>query len=468
MRASSTSRGTSRGSSSGRPRPAGDGPLPRPRGRRPALAATAVLAAGAVLLAGCSSDGDSGRAGGDGKITLRIGTFGSFGYDDKNGAKLYAEYEKLNPHIKIEESNVADGQKYWDTLKLRLSRNSGLADIQAIEVGYIAEAIGPTLGNKWVDLSKTGGAKTSAFLDWKVKQATTADGRLIGLGTDIGPMAVCYNKDLFAKAKLPTDRTQVAELWAGDWAKFVATGRTYRKNAPAGTAFHDSASGLFNAVLSSQPLQYADAAGELDYENSPGVKKAWGLAVEAAEAGITAKLRQFDEKGTWNAGFKNSRFATVACPSWMTGIIKDQAGPANKGKWDIAAPPVAGNWGGSFLAVPKAGKHAEEAAKLAAWLTAPEQHAKVFAVNGNIPSTKDTLASAAVQNATIPYFGDTPVGRIYSEAASAITPAPVSRYDGQVKTFITDNGILDIEQRGTDPDTAWENVRKLIDDKIDQ
>ncbi|MEU9985036.1 ABC transporter substrate-binding protein [Streptomyces sp. NPDC050856] len=441
----------------------------RESGRRPVRAVAAALAAGTVLMTGCGGgDGGSGGSAGDGKTVLRIGTFGSFGYDDDNGAKLYAEYEKLNPHIDIVESNVADGQKYWDTLKLRLSRNSGLADIQAVEVGYIAEATGPTLAGKWLDLSKAGGADTSAFLDWKVKQATTPDGKVIGLGTDIGPMAVCYHKGLFAKAKLPTDRAQVAGLWAGDWAKFVAAGRTYQRNAPAGTAFHDSASGLFNAVLSSQPQQYANARGELDYENSPGVRKAWNLAVEAAKGGITAKYRQFDEKGTWNAGFKNAKFATVACPSWMTGIIKDQAGPAHQGEWDIAAPPVAGNWGGSFLAVPKSGRHAQEAAKLAAWLTAPEQHAKVFAVNGNIPSTKDTLASPAVRNARIPYFGDTPVGRIYSDAAAAVTPAPVSRYDGQVKTFITDNGILDVEQRGTAPDKAWDNVRKLVADKIDR
>ncbi|MGA5495086.1 ABC transporter substrate-binding protein [Streptomyces cinereoruber] len=436
------------------------------RGRRTAVAAVAVVMTGTSLLTGCGSDDDDAKSGGT--ITLRVGTFGSFGYDDKTGAKLYAEYEKAHPGIKIEESNVADGQKYWDTLKLRLSRNSGLADIQAIEVGYIAEATGPTMADKWVDLGKEGGAKLDAFLDWKVKQATTADGSVIGLGTDIGPMAVCYNKDLFAKAGLPTDRDAVAKLWSGDWSKFLETGRTYQKNAPAGTAFHDSASGLFNAVVSSDPVQYADASGKLDWENSPGVKTAWDTAVAAAQGGLTAKLRQFDEKGTWNAAFKNSKFATVACPSWMTGIIKDQAGPANQGKWDIAAPPVAGNWGGAFLAVPKSGKHAKEAAELAAWLTAPEQHAKVFAVNGNIPSSKDTLTSVAVQEAKLPYFGDTPVGKIFSSAAARITPASISRWDGQVKTFLTDNGILDIEQRGTDPAKAWENVKKLVDDKIDQ
>ncbi|MEV7282249.1 ABC transporter substrate-binding protein [Streptomyces sp. NPDC093111] len=434
------------------------------RTRRTVLAAVTALAAGTALLTACGGDGAD--AADDGTITLRIGTFGSFGYDDKTGAKLYAEYEKAHPGIKIVESNVADGQKYWDTLKLRLSRNSGLADIQAVEVGYIAEATGSSMADKWVDLSKNGGADLGAFLDWKVKQATTADGRVIGLGTDIGPMAICYDKELFAKAKLPTERTEVGRLWAGDWSKFLATGRTYQKNAPAGTSFHDSASGLFNAVISSEPEQYANASGQLAWEDSPGVKKAWDTAVAAAGGGLTAKLRQFDEKGTWNAAFKNSKFATVACPSWMTGIIKDQAGAGNQGKWDIAAPPVAGNWGGSFLAVPKSGKHTKEAAELAAWLTAPAQHAKVFAVNGNIPSTKDTLSSAAVVGAKLPYFGDTPVGEIFAAAAANIRPAPISRWDGQMKTFLTDNGILDIEQRGTDPAKAWENVRKLAEDKI--
>ncbi|MFF2774328.1 ABC transporter substrate-binding protein [Streptomyces sp. NPDC058052] len=438
------------------------------RGRRTAAAAVAAVVTGTVLLTGCGSDKDDEAGKDGGKITLRVGTFGSFGYDNKTGAKLYAEYERLHPNIKIEESNVSDGQKYWDTLKLRLSQNSGVADIQAIEVGYIAEATGPTMAAKWLDVVKEGGADTSKFLDWKVKQATTADGKVIGLGTDIGPMAVCYNKDLFAKAGLPTERDEVANLWSGDWSKFLTVGETYKKKAPAGTSFHDSASGLFNAVLSSDPVQYADSSGKLDWENSPGVKKAWELGVKAAEGGLTAKLRQFDEAGTWNAAFKNSKFATVACPSWMTGIIKDQAGPANQGKWDIAAPPVAGNWGGAFLGVPKASKHPKEAAELAAWLTAPEQHAKVFAVNGNIPSSKDTLLSPAVQNAKLPYFGDTPVGKIFSSAAAGITPAVISRYDGQVKTFLTDNGILDIEQRGTDPAKAWENVKKLVDDKIQQ
>ncbi|MBC9719337.1 carbohydrate ABC transporter substrate-binding protein [Streptomyces sp. TRM66268-LWL] len=435
-----------------------------------AFAAAATVVATAAGCSASDNDGDSGGgSGSDGKkITLTVGTFGSFGFDNENGAKLYAEYEKLNPNIKIKETNVADGQKYWDALKLRMSQGSGVADVQAIEVGYIAEATGPTMADKWVDLSKDQGANVAGFPEWKTGQATTKDGATIALGTDIGPMAVCYNKDLFKAAGLPTDREEVGKLWAGDWAKFVEAGKTYQKKAPKDTFFHDSGSGLFNAVLSSQPQQYSDDSGKLVYDTSPGVKKAWDLAVSAVDAKITAGLRQFDEAGTWNAAYKNSKFATVACPSWMTGIIAEQAGPANKGKWDIAAPPQNGNWGGSFLGVPKAGKNVAEATKLAAWLTAPEQQIKVFGVNGNIPSRTDALSSTEVQNTKVDYFGDTPVGQIYTTIAKDVTSAPIGAHDGQVKTFLTDNGILDIEKQGTDPAKAWDNVKKLVEDKIDQ
>ncbi|NEA56314.1 carbohydrate ABC transporter substrate-binding protein [Streptomyces sp. SID13666] len=441
------------------------------RARRTALIAVAGLATCATLITGCSSDSssDSGKKGSTGteNITLHVGDFGSFGYDDKTGAALFSEYHQLHPNITIVEDNVADGQKYWDALKLHLSQGSGLADVQAIEVGFIAEATA-TLGDRFVDLGKATGVDTTKWLDWKEKQATTKSGQVIGLGTDVGPMAVCYRKDLFQKAGLPTDREAVAALWAGDWAKYIAVGQQFKAKAPAGVSFTDSASGVFNAVVSSQAQQYSDDQGKLIYDTSPGVKKAWDLAVESAQQGLSAKLRQFDDKGTWNAAFKNSTFATIACPSWMTGIIKEQAGPANTAKWDIAAAPESGNWGGAFLSVPKAGKHTAEATALAAWLTAPEQQAKVFAKNGNIPSTKAGLDSPTVTDATNPYFGTAPIGKVYTAIAKGVTPAPIGRYDGQVKTYITDNGLLDIEQHGTSKDKAWSTVQALVKDKIDQ
>ncbi|MEU9131452.1 ABC transporter substrate-binding protein [Kitasatospora sp. NPDC048540] len=433
------------------------------RPRRATAPAAAALLCSALLLTACSSGGpqSAGSAGpGSAQVTLTVGDFGTFGYKE---AGLYDEYMAAHPNITIKYETVQDGQKYWDALTTHLASGSGLSDIQAVEVGYIAQAAG-TLGDKFTDLSKADGVKADAWLPWKSKQATTAKGALIGLGTDIGPMAVCYRKDLFEQAGLPSDREAVGRLWAGDWSKFVDAGKQYQSKAPAGTFFTDSASGLFNAALSAEAQQYSDASGKLVYRDSPGVKKAWDIAVSASQAKISAGLRQFQDN--WNTAFTNAQFATVVCPSWMTGIISKYSGDSGKGKWDIAQAPVASNWGGAFLTVPKAGKHTAEAAALAAWLTAPEQQAKVFTKVGNLPSTTAGLQLPAVQGARLDYFGSTPTGQIFATTAGNIKPAPIGEQDGTVKTIITDNGILDIEQHGTDPAKAWQTVTKLIDDKV--
>ncbi|WP_460366294.1 hypothetical protein [Actinocorallia lasiicapitis] len=39
----------------------------------------------------------------------------------------------------------------------------------------------------------------------------------------------------------------------------------------------------------------------------------------------------------------------MACPSWMLGVIREKAGAAYRGKWDVTAiPGGGGNWGGSY------------------------------------------------------------------------------------------------------------------------
>ncbi|SDO06537.1 ABC transporter substrate-binding protein [Actinacidiphila guanduensis] len=438
------------------------------RTRRTAAIAVAGLAACATLITGCSSNSkdDSKGSSSNEQITLRIGDFGSFGYDDKTGAKLFAEYHRLHPNITIKEDNVSDSGAYWNSLKLHLTQNSGLDDIQAIEIGFVANAVQPQYANKFVDFKSVKGFDASNWLDYKEKEATTSDGRIIGVGTDVGPTAICYRKDMFQKAGLPTDRDQVAQLWAGDWQKFVDVGNRFKKKAPAGVAFTDSAGGLFNAVLSSQTTQYSDASGKLIYASSPGVQTAWDLSAQAVQDGLTAKLQQFDSNNTWSAAFKTNKFATVACPSWMVGQVAANSGPANKGKWDIAQPPQAGNWGGSFLAVPKSGKHVAEAEALAQWLTAPAQQVKVFQKFGNIPSTKAGLDDPAVQNATNDYFPGTPVGKIFTATAHSIQPAPIGPNDGAVKDIITQNGLLDMEQRGTSKAAAWKKVQAQVKDQL--
>lgn len=430
-----------------------------------ALAAVAALTTG--VLAGCAGDSDDGdssssgnNGGGGGKTTLTIGTFGVFGYKQ---AGLYDEYMKSHPDITIKENVTTRTDVYWPKVLTRLQAGSGTDDIQAIEVGNITEAV-QTQGSKFVDLGKD--VDKSQWLDWKNAQATTADGKLIGLGTDIGPMAICYRKDLFAKAGLETDRTKLAAQWKGDWKKYVDLGKQYMKKAPSGTKFVDSASSVYNAVLNGESERYYDKSGKVVWDKSAGVKNAWDVAMSVATSNMSAKLKQFDKP--WDQGYANASFATVACPAWMIGYIQEKSGDAGKGKWDVAAAPTAGNWGGSFIGVPTAGKHQKEAIELAKWLTAPEQQAKVFAKQASFPSTPSAYSTLKPAAATTEFFSNAPITQIFSDSAKTIPAQIFGVKDQPINTALTDIGILQVEQKGKSPEQGWDAATNEIKDVLGQ
>ncbi|MFI1537644.1 ABC transporter substrate-binding protein [Streptomyces anandii] len=437
------------------------------RTARKAVVLAAAASLGAGLLAGCASDsGDKsgssdGGGSGSGKTTLTLGLFGTQGFKE---AGLYAEYEKDHPDIKIQENVTERNENYYPALVNHLTTNSGLMDVQAVEVGNIAEVV-QTQASKLVDLSKVSGVNKSSWVDWKWQQATTKDGQTVGLGTDIGPLAICYRKDLFQKAGLPTDREAVGKLWAGDWNKLVSVGQQYKKKAPSGTYFMDSPGGLLNAILSSGDKKFYDSSGQVIYKTNPAVKSAFDLTANAAKDGLIQSQTQFQP--AWDQTIANSKFATVACPPWMLGYLKGKSKPDAAGKWDVAAAPKAGNWGGTFLAVPKSGKHVKEAEAFVAWLTAPAQQAKLFSVQGSFPSSTGAYSLPAVTDAKNEMTGDAPIGKIFAEAAKAIPPQVIGPKDQIIQQGLTDNGVF-LVTKGKSPADAWNTATKTIDNNLEK
>ncbi|MEU6521819.1 extracellular solute-binding protein [Streptomyces sp. NPDC046924] len=432
---------------------------------RKALALAAVVSLGTGLLAGCADDGGDGdsdsSSDGKGKTTITLGLFGTFGFKE---AGLYDEYEKLNPGIKIAENVVERNENYYPALLNHLTTNSGLQDVQAVEVGNIAEIV-ETQAGKLEDLSKAEGVNKGDWLEWKWEQATTKDGQTIGLGTDIGPMAICYRKDLFEKAGLPTDREELGKLWAGDWAKLIEVGEDYQKKAPKGTTFFDSPGGLMSAVLSSEEKRFYDSSGEVIYKTNPAVKKAFDMTAKAAEDGLVGAQTQFQP--AWDQTIANNKFAAMSCPPWMLGYIKGKSQPDAAGKWDVALPPKAGNWGGSFLTVPKSAKNVDEAKKLVAWLTAPEQQAKLFKVQGSFPSAQSIFDSPEVTGAVNDMTGDAPIGEVFAEAAKQIPVQVIGPKDQIISQGLGDNGVI-LVTKGKSPKEAWETAVKTIDNNLDK
>jgi cellobiose transport system substrate-binding protein len=438
----------------------------RIRSGRKAVAFAAVAVLGAGLLSGCANDsgGSSGNdSGGDskGKTTITLGLFGTFGYKE---AGLYAEYEKLHPNIVIKDTSIERNENYYPALVNHLTTGSGLMDIQAVEVSNISE-VTSTFASKLVDMSKVPGVSSGNWLDWKWKQATTKDGQTIGLGTDVGPMAICYRKDMFKAAGLPTDRDAVGKLWEGSWDKLVTAGEQYKKKAPSGTTFMDSPGGLLHAILSSETTQFYDSSGQVIYKSNPAVKSAFDLTAKAAQEGLLGNQTQFQP--AWNQTIANSKFAAISCPPWMLGTIKANAKAGDAGKWDVAQAPKSGNWGGSFLVVPKSGKNLTEAEKLAVWLTAPAQQAKLFAKQGNFPSAPAAYTMPEVTGGKNDMSGDAPIGTIFATAAKNIPVQILGPKDQIIMQGLSDNGVI-LVNRGKTPAEAWQTATKTIDNSLEK
>jgi cellobiose transport system substrate-binding protein len=386
------------------------------------------------------------------KIKLTINNFGVFGYKP-----LYEEYQQSHPNIEIVES-VSDYNGHHSALINHLASGGGAADIEAVDEGFMAQLTARP--EQFANLLELGAAELEKnYPAFKWKASLSADGkRQIGLGTDVGGLAMCYRTDLFAKAKMPTDPAEVSALWP-TWDKYVETGVKFNA-AKTGASFFDAASNLYNGqVFQLEKSYYEPGTNQVIASTNPGVKAAWDLTMKAIAQGLSAKLVAWQPD--WVTGFTKGSFATITCPAWMTGYIKENA-PSTSGKWNIASVPgAAGNWGGSWLTVPAQGKHQKDAYELAAFLTAPAQQVKVFKSVGNFPSAIPAMQDPSVAGFKNPFFNDAPTGKIFGESAVNLKPQFQGEKHGPIRKAI-EEGITRVEQGRQKPDAAFAQAMKDV------
>jgi cellobiose transport system substrate-binding protein len=403
---------------------------------------TAGLVA-ALAMTGCSGEKleKGGTSGGAANITLKVNFWGDFGLND-----LKAQYEKEHPNVKI-VLNSGEFNAQHEDLQKKLVAGNGAPDISAIDEGFAVQF--RSQADKFVNLlDKGAGQYESKYLDWKWKQTQSSDGKTqIGLGTDVGGLAMCYRSDLFKAAGLPTDRDAVSKLWP-TWDAFIATGQKYV--TATHKKFIDSATNMFNPVLAQQPQSFYSEQEQLQMDGGP--KVAFDVSMQAIKAGLSANLASFQPN--WDQGFKKDQFAVLACPAWMIGHIQDTA-PNQKGKWDIAAiPGGGGNWGGSFWTIPKQGKNIDEAYKFVEWMIQPAQQINIFKTVGNLPSQPALYKDPAVLDFKKEFMSNAPTGQIFAATAENLKPQYLGKKNGPTRVAV-ENVITRVQEGKLKPDAAW-------------
>lgn len=434
---------------------------PRSAGR-----AVATIALGALALSACSG-GSSGSGSeqspvpapdDDEPVTITVDSFGGI-FDNYEKAGLLDAYMEQNPNVTIEFTETQDEGDYWTALATKLSAESGLADIQPIEISRAA-LVTEQQQDQWVDLRQSAESEhIQDYPDAKNGAITTEDDAVLGFGTDSGPMAICFRSDKLEEAGLPSTAEGLSEQ-VTDWDSYESVGQQYVD--ATGEAWMDTANGYYRLLTSVEPVRNYSEDGEPTWETNDTVQPSFMRAANAAEQGLTGELPQFSQE--WNTAMSTGAFATLACPAWMLGYIKQQAGEENAGNWSLMPLPqdMGGNWGGSYLSIPRSSDNAAAAIALAAFLTSAESQTTLFDQGISFPSHSESLEQAT--DVTDEYFSDAPIGEIFSESYQAAPDQPLGVDDGVIDAAIGE-ALTAVESNDVAPDEAWQMAVDAISDQ---
>jgi len=423
--------------------------------RRTLFKLSGVVAGGAALAA-CSSKSSSGSSASPGDPNAEF-TFWSF---TGIGAKAsVADYlaKNANAHVKLSEVGSTTETATALTAALAGGVVPDLVMIQGDDLPKFVEN-----PSNFVDLRTLGGKDLAGnYLDWAVSGATSTNGSIIGVPTDVGGLGLAYRADLFQAAGLPTDPAEVAKMWS-TWDGFIAMGEKY--TAATGKPFVDNVeTTVFFSTVNQVTEKYYSPDGKLVYDTNPQVKKAFDVAVKTYKAGISAKVAAWSSG--WDPGKANGAFAVTVAPSWLLSGIKSAA-PATAGAWRITAlPGVGGNWGGSVIAIPKRAAHPEAAWQYIKTMMSTDAQTEHFKSTGTLPAAKDSLKSEAVLSYTDKFFGDSQIGKVMSDSVLNFH----SFYNGPDTSAIGAgllNSLASMQTGNVAPEDAWQTGVKNVKDAV--
>ncbi|MGC6589738.1 ABC transporter substrate-binding protein [Paenibacillus sp. Dod16] len=392
------------------------------------------------------------------KIELSFWSLGTTNYED-----LAKEYTKEHPNITFKFQNTSDQTAHHNNLTTALSAGSGAPDIFQLEIAFMERYINNQ--DKFYNLYDLGAKDLEGnYLEWKWKQATSVDGTFqLGLPTDIGPTVVYYRTDMAEQAGLPTDPDGFSAA-IDSWDKFASVAKDF--TSKTGKPFADLTDLVYNGVRDQSPDQiyFNKEDGSFIGDTNPQVRKAYDFTVKGIQEGWIGNWILWSPE--WQKAINDGDFGVMLGPAWIAGTIRNAKDTA--GKWQIAQlPEGAGNWGGSFLTLPKEGKHSKEAYEFISWVLNKENQLKSFKDSGLFPSIPAVYSEPSFTEEKDEFFGGQVISEAYAKSAERIKPVYYGPLHDQTDTIIK-NALKNVLEKKADPQKEWESAMKQIKTLVDR
>jgi len=404
--------------------------------RRQAIRAGLLGVAGLASCGALAACADSGGKNAPGSMALWYWSGGLSPNVVSDAVKRYAAQTALS-------SSVIGGD-FKQKLMTTMTSRRFVPDITGIKGEDMASFFPDA--DQFIDLNTLGAKKLKPqYLGWKWDQGETADGKLIGFPIDIGPTAMYYREDLYAKAGLPSDPTAVSAQMK-TWDEYFAAGVELHKAIPA-TYLVDNAGDIFTAAVGQGKQRFIDENGNF-IGDQDHIRAAWDIAVKPITLGIDAKIND----NSWNGNVSNGTVGSVIGAAWHASDI-EQAAPNLSGKWRVAANPSGpSDNGGSFLAIPNECSDPALAFEIITWLLDAANQARGFTDEALFPSTPASYALPALTSGD-PYFGGQKTIEVFGPAAKNVPVQYTAPADNAVSGPYF-NELINVEN-GSGSESAW-------------
>lgn len=417
--------------------------------RRSLLGASALLMGPAALtLAGCSTSttsngGSNASDGGSGGGQMVLWT-----WPEGFSKEVLAAVKEKFPDITLRQDII--GGDFKQKLTTTFTAGQGLPDITGVKGEDIAFFL--SQADYFEDLNSLGaGDIKGTYLDWKWAQATTKDGKQVGIPIDIGPTALFYRFDVFEEAGLPSDPAKLAPE-IREWDQYFELGKELLAKKKD-TYLVRNCSGVFGVVWKQSGKAFIDEDGNF-IGDQDHVRTAWETAIKAKDAGIVASLQNNTADSA--AAVAEGRLPADFGASWHLADLMVDA-PDTAGKWHVCEHPGdAINNGGSFLAVPKGAADPKKSFELITFILSPENLALEYQDKGNFPPAPEAFDLPEVSG-PVEFLGGQKAAEVFGAAAKTVRPIYEDANDGTVNApFYAEIEL--IESSNKDPETAWKDA----------
>jgi lactose/L-arabinose transport system substrate-binding protein len=332
----------------------------------------------------------------------------------KSLQKLTPFFQRQYPHVRVNVDMT--GANMQARLLLSLASGVGAPDISQLN---LYEAPRYIVTGKLADLTPVA-AKYRAMFPAPLWNNCTYKGKVYAIPWDMGPCAVYYKRDLFAKYGIDANKIET-------WDDFIAAGKEILRKSNGRTKMLPLDVGalpmMYELLIQQNEGQMFDAQGRIAI-NSPQSAQVLEVLKKLLQAGICSDVAMWGQE--FMAGFNTDTIASYPEAVWFAGTIKD-AVPDYGGKgstWGVFRLPAlekggrrVSNLGGSVLVIPAQCRNKEAAWKFLeyALCTKEGQLAQYRAESlfpAFLPALQDPLFDAPDS-----FFGGQKIGRLFADEA---------------------------------------------------